>query len=130
MSNIFAQATRAKLRFTTPSGNISVEDLWDLDLDKGRVNLDDIARGLFRQLKHSDDVSFVNPGKKSDAKVQLAFDVVKYIIDVRLAEVAAAAEARANKEKKQKLMALVAAQEDAALAAMPVEELRRMIAAL
>lgn len=133
MSNIFAQATRAKLRFATPQGAVSVEDLWSLPLQAtraDRANLDSIALGLFKQLKDDGAVSFVTPGKKSDDKVQLAFDVVKHIIDVRLAEEAAAATAAANKEKKQQLMALIANKENEALAAMPVEELRRMIAAL
>jgi hypothetical protein len=30
--NIFEQATRAKIRFSTPVGMLSVEDLWDLPL--------------------------------------------------------------------------------------------------
>ena len=129
---MFEAATRLKLRFDSTKGQLQIEDLWDLPLTstKGQANLDDIARGLHRQLKNSDDVSFVNVDQKSDAVVQIKFDIVKHIIDVRLAENAAAATARANKEQKQKLMAIRAQRSDDALQTVSIEELDAMIAAL
>ena len=65
---------------------------------------------------------------KSDEVVQLKFDIVKHIIDVRLVENEAAAKARENKEKKQQLLAIIAQKKDAALQGTPLEELEAMVA--
>jgi len=110
---MFEKATRQKLRFQTDKGLLSVEDLWDLPLTSqhGRTNLDDIARGLHGQLKNSNDVSFVVKERKSNESVQLAFDIVKHIIDVKLVERDAAQLAATTKEKKQQIMQLIANKE-------------------
>lgn len=133
--NIFEQAFRCKLRFDTPKGAITVEDLWDLSLTSttGKANLDDIARDLHRQLKNGDDVSFVHKERKSDETVQLKFDIVKYVIDVKLAEADEASKARVNAEKKRhvgQLLALIANKENQQLADMPLEDLRKMVESL
>ena len=68
--NIFEQATRAKIRFSTPVGMLSVEDLWDLPLTsaRARANLDDVARLLDAELKSTSSVSFVNDVSEVNAK--------------------------------------------------------------
>ncbi len=129
---MFQQASRLALRFATVKGDLTVEDLWLLPLISatGKANLDDIARGLYNQLKETNVVSFVTPAQKADPTVQLRFDIVKHIIGVRVAENAAAATARANREKKQALLGVLAQKENEALLAMPLDELRRQIEAL
>ena len=129
---MFEKASRLKLRFDTNKGMLSVEDLWDLPLlsATNKVNLDDIARSLHRQLKNDDDVSFVNLDRKSDKIVQLKFDVVKYIIEVRLAEHDAAKITRENREKKDRLLQLIAERQDDDLKNMPLDDLKKMVAEL
>ena len=129
---MFEKASRLKLRFDTNKGMLSVEDLWDLPLMSAtnKVNLDDIARSLHRQLKNDDDVSFVNLDRKSDKVVQLKFDVVKYIIEVRLAEADAAKITRENREKKDRLLQLIAERQDDDLKNMPLDDLKKMVAEL
>src|ERR1019366_4994663 len=107
---MFTKASRLKLRFASPAGLVSTEDLWDLPLTSGtgKANLDDIAKALFRQLKSDDNSSFVVKERKSDETLQLKFDVVKHIIDVRVAENEVLAVARINKEKKQQILAIIA----------------------
>ncbi len=129
---MFEKAARLRLRFDSSIGMLSVEELWDLPLTSKRngVNLDDIARSLHRQLKNDDDVSFVDDERKSDATTQLKFDIVKHIIDVRLVERAAAVEAEKNREKKQKLLSILAEREDDTLRSLSVEELRDLVNSL
>lgn len=129
---MFQQASRLALRFSSPKGELTTEDLWLLPLTSatGKANLDDIAKGLFRALKSDENVSFVAPERKSDPRTQLAFDIVKHIIDVRVAENAAAASAAATKERKQKLLGILAQKQDAELLSMPLDELRKQIDAL
>lgn len=126
---MFEKASRKKLRFESPKGFLSVEDLWDLPLTSstGRANLDDIARGLHRQLNNSNDVSFVVKEQKSDETIQLGFDIVKHIIDIRIAENEAQLVAKANKEKKQMLLGIIAQKENEQLLNMPMDELKKIV---
>jgi hypothetical protein len=124
----FAKASRLKLRFESPAGMLSVEDLWDLPLtsNTGKASLDAIARDLNRKLKQEEDVSFVVKTPKHDEGTQLKFELAKYIIDVRLEENERAAQAKANKEKKQQILALVAQKELEALGSSSLEDLRKL----
>lgn len=126
---MFQKASREKLRFDTGKGQLSVEDLWDLPLTSttGRPNLDSIAQELNKQLKTSDTVSFVNPSKKTNNTVQLKFDIVKHVIDVRLAENTAQLQAKEKAEKKEKLRKLINAKEEEDLQGKTREELIAML---
>lgn len=130
--NIFEIATRRKMRFDTSKGQLSCEDLWDLPLtsNTGKVNLDDIARNLHSQLKTDANVSFVFKERKSDETTQLGFDIVKHIIDVKLAEAEETRVRRANSEKKQQLLELIANKENQQMAEMPLDELRKLAESL
>lgn len=123
---MFAQASRIKLRFATPKGALTPDDLWDLPLTSqtGKANLDDIAKDLFRVLKADDNVSFVEPDRKSDPTTQLAFDIVKHIIGVKLAENAAAAAAKSTAQRKQLLLGIIEQKQNEALTGMTLDELR------
>lgn len=126
---MFEKATRMRLRFETTAGLIDVEDLWQLPLtsNKGRPNLDDIAKDLHKKLKNDDEVSFVYKDKKPESLDQLRFDIVKHIIDVKIAEREAEADATARKEKKQKILALIAEKQDENLRGMTLEQLTAMV---
>jgi hypothetical protein len=132
MSTIFEKASRLKLRFETSRGLISAEDLWDLPLtsNTGKVNLDDIARGLHSQLKNDSNVSFVHLDRKSDETIQLRFDIVKHVIDSRLEENKANLQARDNAAKKQKLLEILAEKQDGDLKNKSADELQKLIAEL
>lgn len=129
---MFIKASRQKVRFSTTKGELTVEDLWDLPLtsNTNKVNLDDIARGLFRQLKNDDGVSFVEKAQKSDETIQLKFDIAKYIIDVRLAENEASRVQKDNKDKKQTLLAIIAQKETESLMGASLDDLRKMAESL
>lgn len=124
--SMFEKANRVKLRFHTEQGMLSVEDMWDLSLTK----LDNVAKGLFRQLKESDEVSFVKPVPSDDKGTQLKFDIVKHIIEVRVAERDAAELARQNKEKKQLILGIIAQKENEALSQTSLDELRAMVTSM
>lgn len=87
--NMFEQATRLKLRFAVGTRvNLTVENLWDLPLTnvKGE-DLDHIAIELQEKLSTNEKSFVVQQSKNKETQVnQLKFDIVKYIIDVRLEE--------------------------------------------
>ena len=120
-----------KLRFDSPKGLLTVEDLWDLPLTSARgANLNDIAKGLNRELKAAADEDFVNRTAPTDTAEKLAFEVVKHVIDIRLAENEAAKLADDSKEKKARILEMIAHKQDEQLAAKPVEELLAMVESL
>lgn len=127
--SMFEKANRMKLRFDTPKGPLAAEDLWDLPLTSttGKANLDDIAKGLFRQLKESDEISFVQPAPSADKATQLKFDIVKHVIEVRVTERDAAELERKNKEKKQLILGIIAQKENEQLSNTSLDELRAMV---
>lgn len=129
---MFEKASRMKLRFATNRGELTVEDLWLLPLtsDTGKLNLDAIACDLHKQLRNDADVSFVNPEKKSDAVIQLKFDIVKHVIEVLLEESKAKAVQADMKQRRDKLLRILADKEDEALLSKTPEQLREELAKL
>lgn len=129
---MYKKAAQLKVRFSTPKGELTIEDLFDLPLSSGvgRPNLNDIAKALHKRLKDSDEVDFVDTVKRSDTLDQLKFDLVRDVIAVRVAERDAADIAAARKEEKQKIMALIEKKKDEALSGTSLEELEARLKAL
>lgn len=129
---MFEKAARIKLRFESNKGLLTAEDLFDLPLtsNSGRANLDDIAKALHKKLKSGEDVSFVLKDKKSDETVQLAFDIVIHVINVKMAEADEARKQAENRDRKQQLMAIIAQKESEQLADMDLDELKKLVAAM
>ena len=124
----FEKASRLKLRFNSARGMLNVEDLWDLPLTSAKsANLDDIARDLHKRLQEGSAISFVNKASAANEELQLAFDIVKHVIEVRLAENQAAALARENAAKKQRILEILNQRQDDALRNASEEELRKML---
>ena len=130
---MFEKVSRLKLRFETPNGLLTVEDLWELPLTSraGRANLDDIAKDINRALKAtSEEESFVTKSTPKNEELQLALDVVKRVIEVKLAEAETAKTAADKRERKQKLLSLIAEKQDNQLSELSVEELQAQVEAL
>lgn len=129
--NIFAEATRQKIRFTTSRGLLSVEDLWQLPLTSTKnPNLDDIARGLHAEVQASGQQSFVNKTTTVNKTVQLMFDVVKYVIDWRLAEAEAKRVDEERTVKKARILDILASKQDDNLKAMSIDQLQELMKGL
>lgn len=128
--DIFEKGTRLAVRFYSPQGLLSIEDLWNLPLTASatKASLDNIAKALHVTLQKDDVESFVlkSPAKK-DVITKLQFDIVKHIIDVRLAEQEKAELLKANRDKKAKLIEILEKKEDEALVSKTPEEIRAMI---
>jgi uncharacterized protein (UPF0305 family) len=123
--NIFEQASRNKLRFDTAKGQLAAEDLWDLPLTNKGTNLDDIAVRLHAALRDT-GVSFVKPASNTNSVNQLRFDIVKHIIDVKMAERDAAAAAADRKQKKDRILELISKKQDQELEGKSLDELTQL----
>lgn len=122
VENIFEYAARNKVRFPY-RGLVSVEDLWDLPV----TELDKVFKTLNSQAKRAQEESLLNTKSKEDEAVEIQIAVVKHIVSVKLAEKEAREKALENKEKKQKIMEIMAAKQDEALQNSSIDELRKML---
>lgn len=126
--DMFEQGVRNKLRFEYNQGNLlNMEDLYDLRLTGGTVSLNVLAKGLNKQLKEEEEESFVVQKSKSNVTLQLKFDIVKHIIEVKLEEAEVAKNASVNKAKREKIMSILANKEDEALLNMSKEDLEALL---
>lgn len=128
----FVAATRKKLRFASPIGILSVEDLWDLPLTTTRSNkpsLEAIGNDLLarqQQFAATSILSSTTPSPEKD-DLDLAVAVVRYIVQVKEAESAARTAAAAKASEKARLDAIIAAREAKEL---PLDDLKAQRAAL
>lgn len=129
---MFEQASRLKLRFESKKGLLTTEDMWTLPLKStgNSVDLDEVAKLVHQELKNSEEISFVTPVNNNNTVAQLKMDVVKHIIAVKVAERDAAQKARDTKEKKQKILEVIARKQDETLVNSSIEELEKMLEAL
>lgn len=133
MDNLFERATRVKFRFDSCKGLLSVEDLWSLPLKSTRANqpdLDGIAKGINRQIKATQEVSFVEPPSESDSDLAMALEICKHIIAVKQRENAEAKIAADKREQKQKIMAIMSRKQDEKLESLDLVELEKLLASL
>lgn len=131
MSNsIFERATKKKLRFESPLGMLSVEDIWDLPLTSRtskKASLDDLAKSLNRQIKENEEESFVVKKTQANSDLNLRFDIVKHIIEVRMEEADAREKAAQNKAREQRILEILAKKEDEDLLNKSKEELEALL---
>ena len=125
MLDMFEIATRRKYRFQF-NGSLTVEDLWDLFPE----SLDKIFKNLNAQRKQTQEESLLASKTKEDEDLMLKIEIVKYIVEVKLAEKEARAKAKEVKEQKQKIMAILDEKKDKALHDMTTEQLEAMLKGL
>lgn len=131
-TNIFEYASRNKLRFASARGDLTVEQLWDVPLrSNDGFNLNAVAKATNEAVKATNEENFVETTRTpGHVRVETAFEVVKYIIEVKLADEAAAKKRAENKLKREKLLAVLAEKQDGKLSEMSERELKKQIAEL
>ena len=120
--NLFEIATKNKYRFPY-KGLISVEDLWDLNVNA----LDQVYKTLNKQLKEMGEESLLKTKSPVEAVLENQIDIVKYIVAVKEQEKADRAAEFEKAEKKQRIMSIIAKKQDAALADMDIADLQKML---
>lgn len=128
MSNIFEKASRKAIRFETVRGTVSHEDLWEMKLQSNDgFNLDDIAKGINRQLKDSDEESFVSETSSANAELRLKLDLVKHVIKYKKDMADRNQKAKRSKDTNDKIKAIIESKKDQELQNKSVEELEKML---
>ena len=123
---MYKEALQMKLRFATSKGNLSVEDLFDLNLQA----LDKIAVGLDEEVSKSPRKSFISDVSQESKITELKFNIVKDIITTKLKEKSDREEAKKKQAEKVQLLDILARKQAASLENLSIEELQKRIAEL
>ena len=108
---------RQGLRFKITNGVVGIEDLYTMNVQ----SLDKIAVALNREMRGSED-SFLESNK--DESLKLRFEIVKHILDLKLAEAEIAKTAKADAARRQVLLAALERKQSAKIDEMSEEELK------
>jgi hypothetical protein len=122
MDAMFEKASRQGIRYQY-KGLCTVEDLWDLSVQE----LDGIYKKLNKELKDATEESLLGVTKKKNTELELKVEIVKHIVQVKLAEAEAKEKRAARAQQKQKILGIIATKQDEALLSKSVEELTAMM---
>jgi hypothetical protein len=123
--NIFEFAAKHALRFPF-RGNITTEDLYSLRLE----DLDKIYKELNRTLKAQEEESLLSTKTDTSTLLDVQIALVKHIVADKQHQRKLAEEAFDRREKKQKLLALIAEKDEDTLRNMSKEDLQKALADL
>lgn len=129
MENAFTLASRKKLRFNTSRGQLSAEDLWDLNLK----SLDNIGQSVITELKPGAGSLLENPDPKTNAAQvdnEIRLEIIKAVIGVKQEENKASLAAAGNRRRKEMLQQILETKKIDQLGDKSIEELQAEIAAL
>lgn len=123
--SMFEKATRIGLRFQTERGLANVEDVWNLSLKSLCV----LAKKYKDEMKKIDEYDFLEEKETSeeDELLKLRFDIVLHMINTKRAENKSKLEESAKKEEMNKIKAIIARKQDAALENMSVDDLMKKL---
>lgn len=121
--DIFKESTKKGLRYNSPKGNITTEQLWDLKL----AELDQVAVSLDEQLEKSEKKSFIKKRTETDEVIDLQLKVVVDVIETKQADVLAKKTELDKKVHNEKIMALIQQKQENKLNDLSVEELEAML---
>ena len=120
-SSIFLLATKNKFRYTTTRGSVTTEDLWDLsleDLDKVAVQLDGSANA---------SKSFIKKRTNTDAELINKLNVVKAVIEHKMAADDARKLAVLKRQQAAELKEILARKNAEKLAGLSEEEILKRL---
>jgi len=122
MMNIFEKATKEKIRFEY-RGTISAEDLWDLDV----TELDNIFKGLNSSKKQLSEESLLDIKTTQDTLLNTQIKIIKHIVESKLTDAAARVLLQERKDKKEKIMSILASKQDSELESKSAKQLQKML---
>jgi hypothetical protein len=119
---IFEQASRMKIRFMY-RGVITTEDLWDLPVQE----LDQIFREINSKIRASREESLLIPTEKPDEILATKAAILRHVVSMKLAEAEARKTEAEKKARREKILAILAEQQDAGLRQKSPEELKKLL---
>lgn len=125
--DIFEQATKQRLRFETPRGFLTTEDLFDLPLtSRSGISLNSIGMPISKKLKDQEVESLVDVAPQTDKVDVLRLKIIKHIINQKKIEILDVEHAEACRSHDRKIDAIIASKKDQALQDLSIEELQAL----
>lgn len=130
--SIFEKATRTKLRFLSPKGNLSVENLWDLPLEsRDGFDLDYLYREISGEKQEADKGSIVSSlrGKQNSKSsiIDLKLEILTHIIKTKVEDENKAVDAAKISQERQQLLAALDNVKKSELAGLSAEEIQERL---
>lgn len=121
---MYKKASRLKLRFQTSKGQLTVEQLWGLNM----TDLKNVIVGLHKNIKKNEDedLSFLEKEEVEESEDKLRYDIAVDIYKTKQAEVKESHEAAERKAYNKHIDELIAAKEEESLRGLSIEELRKL----
>jgi hypothetical protein len=133
-AELFLTASRKAWRFDSSQGQLTAEQLWDLQLTSTvstKATLNSVAININNQIQSLTQNSFVDSSNDSaTAELTEKLDLVKYIIFIKKTEARAAADRVALSQQLARLRAIDAEAKDEALKKMTPAQRAAQLAAL
>jgi hypothetical protein len=136
MENIYKWAARECVKFQSPKGVLSVEDLFRVDLDI----LDQVYRSLKMQLRDaydsdsllddnsgSEEAQDLRPASKEAQDLRLAIKLVTDVFKTRKEEAELAEKKLKRAKERQKIAEIIAEKEEEDLRSMSIEDLKGLL---
>ncbi|MDA3855234.1 MAG: hypothetical protein PF569_03175 [Candidatus Woesearchaeota archaeon] len=123
---MYKKASKFKLRFQTPKGQLSVEQLWSLPMSE-LVSTIKTAKKVIDINTGDDALSFLDESKKTDEKTLLTFNILKDIYLTRMEEMETRRQTRENKVQNEKILSIIHEKKEGALKEKPIEELEALL---
>jgi hypothetical protein len=130
--NIIIGALVGRYRFPSVSGDLTLEDLFCLNLRSKSTNtpsLNNVAIELNKRIIACGGVDFVDDSNEIII-LQRKLDIVKFVIAHVKSRAEATKQALAKEENRQNLLALIERKKNDLLAEESIEELQQRLAAL
>jgi len=125
MMNIFEKATKDKIMFDY-KGQINCSDLWDLDVEE----LDSIYKTLNLKKKQMCEDSLLEKKTSEDTLLNTQINIIKHIVEYKLAEKEARLLFAERKARKEKIMEIIASKQDNALEKKSIAQLQKELDSL
>lgn len=124
MTDIFALATRKRLRFQVPQGEVNIESLWRVNVPVLISYEEELEKAVEQFGKTSRRRSQTKTAEQEDTELRLA--IVSYILDVKEAEAKAATDAKQIKEHNEQIDRLIVAKKVEQMSNLSIEELEKL----
>lgn len=127
---MFKEASKIKLRVPTSKGNLSVEQLWDLnlsDLTDAIISINKLIGDS--KINNDDDLSFLeNSENKINTKDQIAFEILKTIYLDKKNKIEESKLKLQQQIHNKRIMEIIADKEEKGLYDKSIDELKAMLA--
>lgn len=125
IEKLFITGLKKKYRFKTSKpvagGQIMIEDLFDLSLPA----LDSIAQALNAEVKASGEESFIKTRTAANTDLNNRFEIVKYVIKMKLDEEEVKENVKRRKIEEQELLSLIQEKQQEEKRSKSLEELTK-----